>query len=266
MRVAQKKQASRALHLLQSILVMQPKHLLLSCFILIGFCAKAQFSKGTKMIGASILTGSLNTGTAVYTFPNNVSGYDMNQNRFNLAITPSAGIFLTSKTVLGGSLLLDIASQKQWYESPSNGNTYKQDKSRTISYGAGVFLRQYFGTAGNLLPFGQAFINGGSSSVRTSGYFLPSVNSSQTYEGESSGSFFYNTGINLGLTKLLTPAVGIDAFVGYGYSYNKMTMQTIAFNTNPPQGTTESRYEPTQKFTGHGLSLGLGIQVFLPRK
>ena len=81
----------------------------------------------------------------------------------------------------------------------------------------------------------------------------------------SSKKFYYNAGLNLGLTKLISPMIGFDATIGYNFSSNRFTTTTtqrIVDNGTLLGGTNSVE----QQFNGNGLNIGIGIQVFLRKR
>ena len=241
---------------------MQPKFILLSCIFLISMGSKAQFRKGSKLIGTTIGSSFISSGETKYSYPNNSQNYTAKQNNFNLNISPSIGWFFKDNLVGGAQLITIMSNQKTWLESESNGNTYKKDEYRNTDFGAGVFLRYYFTTAGGIKPFAHAFLNAGSGVTNTNGFYLFSATSSQTYTGKSSERFFYNAGINAGITKMISGSVGLEGFVGFSHSKNKFTTFTRATNVTGST-TTTSEYDVTQNYNGNGVNVGLGLVVVL---
>lgn len=77
-----------------------------------------------------------------------------------------------------------------------------------------------------------------------------------------------NSGVTFGATKMVNEHTGLDFYVGYTYSYSKNifkpTTQTDLGNNGSIDQTVVS--EPTQKFTNHGITVGVGFQVFLDKK
>jgi hypothetical protein len=244
------------------ILEMQSKHFFLLCLLVPAFSAHSQFKKGTKMIGADIGSAMFSSGKTDYSYPNATSGYTANNRNWNLSLSPSIGWFIQDNCVVGGSISLSSSGQKVWIET-TTGNTYKEDNNHNTDYGLGIFSRYYFSTANSIRPFAHVFINAGSGVTKTDGFYY-ATNFTQTYEGKSSDRFFYNAGLNAGITKMINSTIGIDAFVGYLHSYSKLTTTTIV-TTNDNGTITKPQFEPTQQFNGNGVNIGVGIQVFLSK-
>lgn len=118
-----------------------------------------------------------------------------------------------------------------------------------------------------MLPFGQFNLNLGTGSSTSEGFSFNGADK-YIYDGKSSGDFFMNTGISVGFTKMLNHYTGLDFFAGYNYSYNKNTFKrtTKIDENNDGSIQTTSINEPTQKYTNHGVSVGISFQIFLDKK
>ena len=188
---------------------------------------------------------------------------------FGVSISPSAGWFMSEKTAVGASLNINPTSQKTTYES--NGATFQKDKVKSFNIGIGGFVRNYFRGSGSFLPFGQFGLNAGISNSSSNGFFYGGSGSSiykDTYDGKSTGGFFINSSLNLGLTKMVGEITGLDIFAGYNFSYNKNTYKTTRLHDEGNNGSVETRGESETEtsFTNHGFVLGVGFQVFLRGK
>jgi len=236
--------------------------------LLINQDINAQFTKGDKMVGATIGNVFYNSGTQDASSPP-IGSTTGKVTGFGLNISPSLGWFISDKTAAGFSFTLNPASQKTSFEE--NGSTFQKDKVKTFSVGIGGFVRNYFSNKGNFLPFGQANLLAGISSRNTDGFFYggsgPTVYK-ETYEGKSSGGFFTNASLNLGVTKMVGENAGLDFSIGYNFSYAKNTVKTIRLRDDLINGSIDvtSENETTTKFTNHGFMLGVGFQVFLKGK
>lgn len=215
------------------------------------------------MIGATIGTALISSGKTEYTFPNGTQGYTTNNNNWNITISPSIGWFIQNNSVVGGSIILNSSHQKTWNENTS-GLTYKEDNYHNTDFGLGVFYRYYFSTSNTIKPFGHIYINGGSGTTKTDGFYNTSAAQSESYTGKSSDKLFYNLGVNAGITKMINSTIGLEAFVGYVHSYSKFTTKTKSVMVLGSSSTT-AEYEPTQRFSGNGVSVGVGLQIFLSK-
>lgn len=243
------------------------KFLIVSAMALVSATADAQFSKGDKMVSTSVGSVFLNSGGSDVSFPQ-TRGYSSKTSSYGLSINPSFGWFITDKTVVGASVNINPSGQKVRYEDL--GTTFQEDKSNSFNIGVGGFARNYFGAPGNFRLFGQFGFNAGISSSKTDGfrYYTTSPNYKQSYDGKSSGGFFANAVLQLGLTKMVGEQTGLDFYVGYNYSYNKNTFKTTTLTDLNLDGTIDARgeSEPTTKFTNHGVIVAVGFQVFLKGK
>jgi hypothetical protein len=244
------------------------KVFLTAILILVALAANAQFIKGDKMVGTSVGSIFYNSGGADVSFPQ-VRGYSSKTNSYGLRIEPSFGWFISEKTAIGATMNINPSGQKASYEDL--GTTFQKDKSTNFNIGVGGFLRNYFSSNSSLMPFGQFGFNAGINSSSTEGfkYYDASPDYKVSYDGKSSGGFFANAILQLGLTKMVGDYTGLDIYLGYNYSYNKNTFKTTTLRDDAPyDGTPETRAEnePTTKFTNHGLIVGVGFQVFLKGK
>jgi hypothetical protein len=243
---------------------MQSKLFVTLLFIFSGLFSSAQFEKGMIMAGSTVSTAFVGGGTTDYTAPNATPSSFKNTN-INVSLTPSLGWFINSKTAVGGSLLLTISSQKQSHIV--SGITDRKDNSKTTDYGLGVFLRYYLGDLSSVKPFLNVYLNAGSGSGSSDGVRYTS-GEKYSYEGKVSEKLFYNTGLNLGITKMFSPSASLDIFAGYGYSHTKFHQRNdfVYDYTNPalPDATGNSEYD--SKFSGHALNIGVGFQVFISKR
>ena len=242
---------------------MQPKPLLTAAFLLISMYACAQFEKKMIMAGSTVATSVVSGGTTDFTAPNATPSTVTNTN-INVSITPSLGWFINSNTVVGASLLLNYGNQKQRHSV--SGITDRKNNAKSTDFGLGGFLRYYMGKTTMIKPFVHGYLNAGSGSGTTDGVAYTTVEKT-TYDGKISEKFFYNAGLNAGITKMFTPAAGLDVFIGYGYSHTKFHQRTDFYTDYTGSGPdTRSVSEYDQKFSGHALNIGIGFQVFISRK
>jgi hypothetical protein len=238
-------------------------------FLLMATLSNAQFKKGMRMAGTTLGTIFYNSGTAEVSFPAPTTGFTSRTTSWGVNLSPSLGWFLNEHTVAGAAISINPSGSKNTREA--SGSTYLKNKVGTFNVGAGGFVRNYFGTSA-FLPFVHAGINLGISNQNIEGFSYGTdalgVPFKQTYDGKSSGGFFANATIGLGLTKLLTPNTGLDISAGYSYSYNKNVLKTT-YNTdinNDGSIDETSPSEQTTKFTNHGFMINVGFQVFLEKR
>ncbi|MEI9945590.1 MAG: hypothetical protein WDN26_15405 [Chitinophagaceae bacterium] len=242
------------------------------CFLVLAgvfstFCS-AQFSKGTKMVGANIGNVFFNSGTSDYTVPAPTNGYSVTNNSLGVNFSPNIGWFISDKIVAGGQLSPGYKYEKK-LQADANNVTYYKNETKSFNLSIGVFARNYFSTNGNFIPFVQVNVAGGFGSSNHEGFYY---NNSPLYKdvfsGKSSGDFLMNGGISFGATKMLNDHVGIDFMAGYTYSYNKNKYKTNTARDVGINGSIDERPESdlTTKSTNHNFLLAVGLQVFLDKK
>ncbi len=230
--------------------------------------AIGQFNKGDRMIGTtagSLLYNSGNADIAVASIGSNTSRVT----NFNLTVNPTLGWFISEKTVVGATLNINPNGQKTTYEQ--SGSTYQSDKHTGFNFGIGGFVRNYFSSNKQLLPFAQFALNGGISTLKTEGFFYGGAGASAyktSYTGQSNGGSFANAALSGGFTKMLGDNAGLDLFLGYNFSYNRNVFKRTTLRDDGNNGSidTRSENETTTKFTNHGFIAGVGFQIFLRRK
>lgn len=223
------------------------------------------------MVGADVGSIFFNSGTADVTYPSPTNGYTSKTTSFGVNIAPSMGWFISDNTAIGVLLNINPSGTKTTYEA--TGNTYQQDKSSIFNLGIGGFARNYFSSgSSSFKPFGQLSLNLGISSQKTDGFFYGGSGLGaykQTYDGKSSGGFFFNAALALGMTKMINTHTGLDIFAGYNFSHNKSTYKTVTKRDDGNNGSIDVTFEnnPTTNFSSHGVVVGVGFQIFLePRK
>lgn len=241
--------------------------LALFVFILLSSTVNAQFSKGTRMAGASVASIFVNSGTSEQT-ETTIGGTTATVKGYGVNLTPSMGWFLSDNTAVGFSLLLNPAGETVSFEE--NGSTFQKDKVNTFNIGIGGFVRNYFKSSGSLLPFGQLSLDGGIANRSTEGFFYGGVDPNdykETYTGKSSGGFFGNMILSLGATKMFSRHTGLDVYAGYNFYYAKGTMKRTTLRDDGNDGTIDETRpnETVSKFSNHRFIIGVGFQVFLDR-
>jgi len=244
------------------------KRMMILCAALLSASlTNAQFSKGDKMVGGSVGSIFLNSGNSDVSFPQ-TRGYSAKSNNWGVRIEPTFGWFITDKTVIGASLMVNPTGQRVDYKDL--GTTFQQDKSTGFNIGLGGFIRNYFGSPSDFRVFGQFGFNTGLNNTTTSGfrYYTGTPDSKVTYDGKSSGGLYANATLQLGFTRMMGEQTGLDFYIGYNYSYNKNTFKTVTLTDLGINGSIDTRgeSEPTTRFTNHGMIVGVGFQVFLKGK
>ena len=220
------------------------------------------------MVGSSVASIVVNSGTSDISVAN-IGSNESKITSYNINIIPSLGWFISDNVAAGVALNINPTGNKTTYEL--NGTTYQSDKQNSYNFGLGGFARAYFGHSGSLLPFGQASINAGVSNLKTEGFFYGGSGTSAykiTYDGNSTGGFFFNTTLIAGFTKMVASNTGLDFYIGYTYSYNKNTFKKTTLRDNGNDGSIDETLtnETTTKFTNNGFLVGVGFQIFLKKK
>lgn len=226
----------------------------------------AQFSKGMYMPGLSIGTAFFNSGKTEYApTSSNISGYTSNTRSGGFNFTPGIGWFVTNSLVAGGRLLAEYNYDKSSDEQ--NNVTFRRNVYKTFDTGLDLFVRKYILAQGNLIPFGQVNISGGTGSSKSNGFVYAS-GYKETYSGKSSGDFFAKAGLTLGVTKMLNEHAGIDLSAGYLYAHRKSTFKNNIQRDIGFDGTIDEEgvEETTTRKNNHGFSLSIGFQLFLGRR
>jgi hypothetical protein len=176
------------------------------------------------------------------------------------------GWFVSDNTAIGALLNFGYSHQKMFDENAS-GITFNKNISNSFNIGIGGFARNYFKSSGSMMPFGQFNLNFGIGSSDNNGFYFIGGDKS-SYDGKSSGDFFINSGLALGFTKKINTYTGLDFYAGYTFSYNKKEFNTTTLTDLGNNGSIDQTAvsNPTQKFTNHGVSIGVGFQVFLDKR
>jgi hypothetical protein len=228
----------------------------------------AQFKRGDKMAGASVASLLFNSGSSDITVEN-IGSNTSKITGYSISLSPSLGWFFNENTAAGFTLSINPSSNKTTYEQ--NGSTYQSDKASSYNIGAGGFVRNYFGEAKTLRPFGQASLNAGFSSLKTDGFFYYTTGNplyKNTYSGKSSGGFFLNAALTGGFTKMIGEYTGLDFYLGYNFSVNNYTFKktTLYYLTSTDANPSKGINNTTTKFTNNGVVAGVGFQVFIKGK
>ncbi|MBL7739035.1 MAG: hypothetical protein JNK14_07440 [Chitinophagaceae bacterium] len=228
----------------------------------------AQFTKGTRMAGASVASIFVSSGTADQTVPS-IGTAKGKINGFEINLTPSIGWFVSGKTVAGVTLNLNPSSEKISFES--GGSLYQKDKISHFNLGIGGFVRSYLKNEGSLIPFGQFNFSTGFFNEKSDGFFYGGSGANtykRTYSGKSSGGFFIQPGLSAGITKMINSHTGLDVYAGYNFSYSKSDFSKTTLVDQQINGTIDEteKSEYTSRFSNHRFLIGIGFQVFLERK
>jgi hypothetical protein len=234
--------------------------------LLITIMINAQFKKGDKMLGASVGTVFLNSGsTDVST--SIITSTNSNDN-FGLSINPSIGWFINDNIAVG--IMPTAGYNKQKLLGKSSGSTYMKDESSRFIIGIGGFARYYFSAKNpKTRLFGQYDLSLGLSGSKSEGFQYETYGVYvDRYNQKSSGDFFANTSLLFGVSKFLTNKTSLDFYIGYKFSYIKSNPKGTFLRdySDPLIGDVTQKPDYDQKFTGHNVVIGVGFQVFLEKK
>ena len=233
-------------------------------FMLLAQCSlHAQFKKGTLVPGFNIGSAYFNSGKTEYSAPAPTNGYTSSTNSTGFRLSPSLGLFISDKTLVGVYLNGNYGYEK--YIDASNNITFRKLTINSFSAGLGLFARNYFGT-GRFLPFAQLNIDGGIGSSKTNGFNYTTVYR-ESFTGKSSGDFLTNAGLSVGVTRLLSEEVGLDLSFGYTFTHQKKKFKQTTLRDVGNDGSIDesSMSDLSTKINNHGLAIAFGIQVFLAR-
>jgi hypothetical protein len=230
--------------------------------------ARAQFSKGMRMTGATIGSAFFNSGKYEYTVPPPTSGSIAHTNTLGVSFTPNYGWFLSDQSGVG---VLFTASYKydKLLEADANDVTFHKNITKSLALSLGGFARHYFNATGSFLPFGQATVSAGFGSSKHDGFrYSATPLYKDIFNGESSGDFLVNGGLAVGATKMINAHVGLDIVAGYNYTFNKSKYKTTTQRDVDINGSIDEteQGDVDTKFTNHGFTLGVGLQIFLEKR
>jgi|SRR5450432_916951 len=233
--------------------------------LLICSYAKAQFIKGTIMLGTTV-------GTTGYSSANSDYGYDVGTfrntgtNTFTFSVGPQIGVFLTPRLVLGATPAFSISSSqvKTTINNTNNTTTGSSTNTTTTTVSLGPYMRYYFaGIPGPNWFYTQ--INGsvGTGSGTNSGNSYSTTATGNT-DGKVSNIFTWNAGASIGMTHFFYKRIGMDIAVGYLYSHVHNYDTNNTYSTNKNSGNmTSSTNNYTLNTATNGVTLGVGFHWFL---
>ncbi len=232
---------------------------LLFAFTLFFACtAYGQFTKGTRTVGFNVSSIGFSSLSSSYAPTNGGPTGSSGNDNLSFSLNPTMGWFINEKVLVGGSININLSNGKY-----TEGN-YLTNKTNTFTSGVGGFGRYYFGTSG-FMPYGQISLAGafGSGTEKLTANY-------QSYttkgDGKKNGIFNFNSGVGLGLTKMINKNIGLDIGVGYSFvltSY-KYTYEENRQYTNNSSELIKTNYKYSG--TNHGGTLSLGFLIFLDPK
>jgi hypothetical protein len=233
--------------------------------LLISISANAQFKKGDKMAGASVGSAFFNSGSTDQS--TSLASLTVSSNDFGISLTPSIGWFITDNVAIG--IAPTVSYDKKKILGKSSGSTYLKDETSQFNFGVGGFTRYYF--SGNSIKtrfFGQYDLSAGLGGSNDEGFQYETYGLYvDRYKTKSSGDFFVNTGVALGISKFLSGKTSLDFYIGYKFSYIKSNPKGtfVRDYTDPATGDVTQKPDYDQTFTGHNVVLGVGFQIFLDK-
>jgi hypothetical protein len=226
---------------------------------------KAQFAKGTIMLGTTI-------GSTGYSSANSDYGYDVGTfkstgtNTFTFSVGPQVGIFLSPHMVFGAAPAFNINTShvNSTTTNTNNTTTGSTTSTTTTTVSIGPFLRYYFaGISGNNWLYGQ--VNGavGSGSGNSSGNSY-TANATGNTNGKVSNILTWNAGASFGLTHFFYKRIGMDMALGYNYSHVHNYETNNTYSTNKTSGNITATTNNYTLNTGtNGATLAVGFHWFL---
>ncbi len=240
-------------------------------FMTFAFCilysveSKAQFSKGTMMLGTTI-------GTTGYSSANSGYDYDAGNSRstgthtFTISAGPQIGVFLTQHLVFGATPAISFSSSHVSTTNTSTGgtNTGSTTTTNTTTVNIGPFLRDYFASVpGNNWFYFQVNGSVGSGTGSSSGNSYTATNDANT-NGKVSDIFNWNAGGSVGLTHFFYKRIGMDVSLGYLYSHAHNYNIANTNTKNISSGNTTASSDNYTLNTGtNAVSFGVGFHWFL---
>jgi Outer membrane protein beta-barrel domain len=225
---------------------------------------KAQFTKGTIMVGPTI-------GTTAYSSANSNYQYDNEETRstgtktYSFSVGPQIGVFIARNVVAGASLALSFSNTQANTTlnstAPISGS---KTTTNSLTVSVGPYIRYYFANHfSNNLFYGQIDGSIGSGSGNSSGSAF-STTTTSTSIGKVNSIFNWNAGASLGMSHFFNKHIAMDVALGYRYtiakSDNLNNTQTVKTSNNT---NTPSTNNYNLKTTTNGVTLSAGFHWFL---
>lgn len=234
-------------------------------FLFCSLTAIAQFKKGDRFAGVNYLILLADNITTDVSFPAPTEGYTIKEQNMSNTVTPQVGFFISPRTAIGFGISSTQLSTNARYKA-ANGNTFREDDDDRSDIGLTVFARSYLKSVSpqGFQFFGQINLGAGYSWRNIDGFSFGS-NYKETYEGKSSGGFYFLPSLGIGLTRMLNSHVGIEGLVGFQYRHSKYGMKTTALRDDNIDGTIDitSISEPSFKQKKYSLNLGVGFFLLM---
>lgn len=220
-------------------------------FCTISF-AFGQNKKGNWLVGTYVGGAGLGFGESEGSSSAGPGISKSESNSFNIGIGPNAGYYVSDNLVIGTYLGISFYHSKNDGSNTISTSTSESKYSSTY-VSVGPFGRFYFGNNKSKgMPYAQ--INGGINFYPSySGEYTPSTGISYKYDFDKYSS--WSAGAQLGYEHFINQVIGLQYYIGYGYSYYKSTtMYDYSSGTD---------YSYSSKSTSHGINFGAGLQIHL---
>lgn len=253
---------------------MKKAFLFTSLFVFAVVTSQAQISKGSWLIGTSIGSSTLSFGNNDNNYSNSSTSYPNSERatttrNFAINFGPQIGYFVKNNLMIGATLSAGFSSAHSNFTSTGASTLGTnlpsvESNSNTTSVSVGPLLRYYFGDINISKTLFFVQVNG---SVGTSDG--PTTASGEydnyTYKtnGQTSGTFNWNAGGDLGVTHFINKSIGLIAYAGYSHGssqgHSTSTTNYIYKNGTTPTSTDDHDFNNNT----NGLSFSVGFNLFL---
>jgi hypothetical protein len=233
--------------------------------ILLALQTKAQFPKGTIMLGTTIGSTAYSSANSDYSYDNG-SAKTTGTNTYTFSLGPQVGVFISSHLVLGGTLAYSLSTSHASSSTTNTNNSTSGSNSNTTTTTAsiGPLLRYYFAELpGKNWFYWQANGAVGTGSGTSSGDSYTATSTAST-DGKISNICTWNAGTSIGMTHFFYQRIGLDVSLGYNYSHNHNYNVNNTNTTNKNTGNLVTSTNNYNLDTGtNGITLGVGFHWFL---
>jgi len=215
-------------------------------------------------MGTHLLAGSSTSGDYSFDYSNG-NNIKHNNDKFNLGLIPTVGVFVSDHLVFGGALDIGYDHKKT---SINNANSSTPASTETVSggqYSIGPFIRYYFfdTNPSKTVFFGEVVTGLGTGNGNTTESSSKAAIST-FYTAKASNMFLFNAYATLGVTHFVSNTIGIDAAVNYLYMYQRYTSNYDSQTTNSNGIVNNKPGSFTATLPQNRFSLTVGVHLFLP--
>jgi hypothetical protein len=237
--------------------------LLNTAYLFSSMAAKAQFKKGDRFAGVNYAMLVADNITTKVSFPSPTEGYTIREQNTSGTFTPLVGYFISGRTAVGGGVSFTDIGLNTRYKA-ANGNTFREDNDNRSDIGFTVFVRSYLksNSPGGFQFFGQANLGAGYSWRKIDGFVFGS-NYKETYEGKSSGGFYFLPSLAIGFTRMVSTHVGMEVLAGFQYRQSNYGMKTITLRDDGIDGTIDATAIGDATFQQKKYSVNVGAGFFI---